>query len=47
MFSMEYVELVPDVDDDDYDDDNCESVLSLLCGAWPGAPLPRQACDTS
>ena len=22
FFSMEYVELVPDVDDDDYDDDN-------------------------
>ena len=24
-----------------------ESVLSLLCGAWPGAPLPRQAGGTS
>ena len=24
-----------------------EFVLSLLCGAWPGAPLPRQAGGTS
>ena len=46
---MECIEIVPDIDDDGYDDDNslAKSVLSLLCGAWPGAPLPRQACNTS
>ena len=33
---MEYIEIVPDIDDD-YDDDNslAKSVLSLLCGAGP------------
>ena len=48
FLSMEYKEIVPDIDDD-YDDDNslAKSVLSLLCGAWPGATLPRQACNTS
>ena len=46
---MECIEIVPDIDDDGYDDDNslAKSVLSLLCGAWPGALLPRQACNTS
>ena len=45
---MECIEIVPDIDDD-YDDDNslAKSVLTLLCGAWPGAPLPRQAGGTS
>ena len=39
FLSMEYVKLVPDVDD--YDDDNslASLFLSLLCGVWPGAPL--------
>ena len=36
---MEYVKLVPDVDD--YDDDNslASLFLSLLCGALPGVTL--------
>ena len=36
FLSMEYIEIVPDIDDD-YDDDNslAKSVLSLLCGAGP------------
>ena len=36
FLSMEYMEIVPDIDDD-YDDDNllAKSVLSLLCGAGP------------
>ena len=36
FLSMEYIEIVLDIDDD-YDDDNslAKSVLSLLCGAGP------------
>ena len=36
FLSMEYIKIVPDIDDD-YDDDNslAKSVLSLLCGAGP------------
>ena len=43
---MEYVKLVPDVDD--YDDDNslASLFLSLLCGAWPGATLAALAGGT-
>ena len=37
---MEYVELVPDVDDDDYDDDNQLASLFCLCCAALGRAHP-------
>ena len=46
---MEYLEIVPDIDDDDYDDDNSLASLFCLCCAALGRahPPPRQAGGTS
>ena len=37
---MEYIEIVPDIDDDDYDDDNSLASLFCLCCAALGRAHP-------
>ena len=37
---MEYVEIVPDIDDDNYDDDNSLASLFCLCCAALGRAHP-------
>ena len=40
FLSMEYIEIVPDIDDDDYDDDNSLASLFCLCCAALGRAHP-------